>query len=519
MLLGLALLTGDVACTVTTATSSSSDGGSYWATGGSDGGARGAPGARPDATPVGPPGSEPPNLQARPDSGAIDPDAAPSTCAGIDPSVPAVLYLSSDDSSSMASPAITRRIIQGGRGLIQPGEIRTYEFLNYYNVRYQPAEPGTLRIVPQLRRAGTNGDVELQIGVQSPAPGATRAPMTVTLVLDTSGSMGGTPISLLSRSIRALATRLRAGDIVNAVTWSTSQVVPLSGHVVSGPNDPAILALANSVSANGGTDLSAGLARGYALANQHRGTGRINRVVLISDGMANVGVTDEKLIGDSADVQNKDGIYLVGVGVGEGLNDTLMNVVTDAGNGAYVYLDSLDEADRMLGARFDEVMGVAARHVQVKLTLPWYFKMLEFHGEEFSSEPAKVKPQDLAPGDAMVFHQTLRSCEASRITDADVIAVEAQWKDPLTFAPATAQVSLTIGALLAGADAELRRGRAIVAYAEALKAAGRATSPTDRGRILDAAVAVVDGADPGRTDPELVEIRELLLRYKGIVGR
>ncbi len=520
VLLGFAILVGHAGC-LTTSTNS----GSGWGADGSPGSAAELPPPRPDSgapgSPAKPPGESwgAERLQARPDSGALEPDAAPSTCVGLDPSSPAVLYLSSDDSNSMASPAIVRHFIESRGGLVNPAEVRTYEFLNYYNVRYQVAEAGTLRIVPQLRRLGTSGDVELQIGVQAPAPAATRPPLTLTLVLDTSGSMNGTPISLLSRSIKALATRLRAGDIVSAVTWSTSQTVPMSGHVVTGPNDPAVLALADGMRANGGTDLSAGLQRGYALARQHQGQGRINRVMLISDGGANVGVTDEKLIGDAADVQNKEGIYLVGVGVGEGLNDVLMNVVTDAGNGAYVYLDTPQEADKMLGSRFDEVLGVAARHVEVKLTLPWYFKMLEFHGEEYSTEPAKVKPQDLAPGDAMVFHQTLRACEATRIEDADAIAVQATWKDPLTFLPNTAQVSQTMSELLAGQDAELRRGRAIVAYAEALKAVGRTGSRAERAALLDKAAAVVDEADPGRSDPELGEIRGLIARYKSQVAQ
>jgi Ca-activated chloride channel family protein len=199
------------------------------------------------------------------------------------------------------------------------------------------------------------------------------------------------------------------------------------------------------------------------------------------------------------------------------VNDTLMDVVTDAGNGAYVYLDSLDEADKMLGGRFDEVMGVAARDVQVKVTLPWYFKMLEFHGEEYSSDPAKVKPQDLAPGDAMVFHQILRACEATQIVDTDSIEVQASWKDPVTFAPLSAVTSQTMASLFSGADAELRRGRAIVAYAEALKGVSKVPA-AQRRALLDKAILAVDQADPAKTDPDLIEIRSLLVTYENDVA-
>ena len=515
LLLGASCLLGHAACS-STDTSAYSDGDRTSEYGPDAGSYNGSERSDAGSSVPGNPGDKSgTRMVPRPDAGLLDPDAATPTCAGIDPSVPDVLYLSSDDSNSMASPAIARRIISRHQGVVPALILRTYEFLNYYNVPYTPADQGALRIVPQMRHAATATDVELQIGVQS-APALTpRAPITLTLVLDTSGSMGGTPIATLSRAIKAIAAQLHSGDIVNAVTWDTVQRVRLEGHSVTGPNDPALIALANGLSASGGTDLSGGLAKGYDLAEQYRGTGRINRLAIISDGQANVGITDAKLIGVKANVNDKDGIYLVGIGVGDGVNDTLMDVVTDAGNGAYVYLDSFDEADKILGGRFDEVMGVAARDVQVKVTLPWYFKMLEFHGEEYSTDPAKVKPQDLAPGDSMVFHQLLRACDAAQIQNADSIEVEATWKDPITFAPLSTKTTQTMATLFTGADAELRRGRAIVAYAEALKAVAKSTVPASgRRALLDKAILAVDQADPGNTDPDLKEIRALLVTYE-----
>ncbi len=514
-LLGLgALVLGHVGCSADATSAGTDFGGPSESSG--DGGAGGeyadAGGGGSYANPDNGPGRP---MLAK-DAG-LDPDAAPPACATLDPTKPDILYLSADDSNSMASPAIARRIIHEGSGVVPLHVLRTYEFLNYYNVPYAPADPGTLRVVSEMRPpASGSGDVELQIGVQAPPPATPRAPVTLTLVLDTSGSMTGTPIATSTRAVRALASQLRQGDIVNAVTWSTSQSVPMQAHDVVGPNDPAILALADSLEAGGGTDLSAGLTRGYQLANQTKGTGRINRVVIISDGQANAGITDKNLIGQNADVQNQDGIYLVGIGVGDGVNDTLMDTVTDAGNGAYVYLDSFDEADKMLGGRFDEVIGVAARDVHVKLTLPWYFNMLEFHGEQYSSDASAVKPQDLAPGDSMVFNQLLRACAASQIQTTDSVAVEATWKDPVTFAPLSASSTQTIGDLYAGASTELVRGSAIVAYAEALKKiAGGITAPA-RAAVIDDALAKVALAPQ---DASMTEIHDLLVAYKATVGK
>lgn len=146
--------------------------------------------------------------------------------------------------------------------------------------------------------------------------------------------MEGNPIARERAAVAAMASALQAGDVVNAVTWSDDQVPVLEGHTVTGPDDPVLVSLAASLEANGSTNLEAGLRTSYDLANKYRGAGRLNRVVLISDGQANVGIASEELIGANAEDQDAEGTYLVGVGVGDGVNDTLMNVVTDAGRGA-----------------------------------------------------------------------------------------------------------------------------------------------------------------------------------------
>ena len=477
--------------------------GAAGAAGGPDAGAAGAAGASDAGT--------------WPGHDAGDPDAAPPACSELDPTKPAVLYLSADDSNSMASPAIARRVIESGAGLVPGAVLRTYEFLNYYNVPYTAPALGSLRVEAQARPGSQATDIELQIGVQSWPASQVRRPITVTFVLDTSGSMDGNPIFYEKAVIRAVAGKLQSGDVVNAVTWNTTNAVVMSGHVATGPNDAAVIAMADSLAGHGGTDLHGGLVAGYALAEQHYGMDRINRLVLISDGIANVGITDENLIGAKADDENKEGIYLVGVGVGDGVNDTLMNTVTDAGNGAYVYIDKASEVGVMFGPRFDEVMEVAARAVQVELKMPWYFSIQDFHGEQYNPDPSKVKPQHLAPGDAMVFHQLLRACAASEIDMNDTLEMTARWTEPLTYFPKSNATTVTLQQLMSGADAQLRRGRAIVAYAEVLKAIPT-LAYAQRKPAVDAALGVVAAANPGSTVPELNEITALLQKYKTAPG-
>ncbi|WP_438038055.1 vWA domain-containing protein [Sorangium sp. So ce128] len=440
----------------------------------------------------------------------LRPQASGGSCAGVNLSTPLTLYLSSDDSNSMASPVIVRRQIERGAPLVDPYVIRTHEFLNYYRYSFAPAEPGELSIVSQLGSCVLTGDLALQIAVQSSRAPAAREPMTITLVLDTSGSMSGEPIELERAAVRAIASTLIEGDVVNAVTWNTGQSPVLEGHVVSGPDDPVLLGVASAIEADGGTDLYSGLAAGYALANTHRTAGGINRVVLISDGQANVGVTEEELIGENAEDADGEGVYLVGVGVGDGVNDTLMDVVTDAGRGAYVYLDSADEARRVFVDRFAETVLVAARDVRIELTLPPYFGIQKFYGEEYSPDPAKVRTQHLAPSDSMMLYQILRPCDPSLPSANDPYRVRVTWRDATTGEAREAVQQTTLGGLGID-DGNLTKAAAIIAYAEALKQLVE-LGPGERASALTAARETVLAANTTGADADLLEIAATLQR-------
>ncbi len=458
--------------------------------GGQGGAGQGGSAAQPPVEPA--PGS---------DAGA---GGAPA-CAGLDPSKPVTLYLSSDDSNSMGSPVYARELLK--RGIAPAGGLRTYEFLNYYRIAYPAPAAPKLAIFPELAQGAAAGDLDLQIGIRSFDAIHPRRPMTITFVLDTSGSMGNGGLERERAAVKAIASQLAEGDVVSMVLWNTSQAVVLSGHAAIGPNDPTVVGAANALQADGSTDLSSGLVTGYGLAQKHYGAGRLNRVILVSDGGANAGVTDADLIGANSKDADKEGIYLVGIGAGpaDGYNDGLMNTVTDKGRGAYVYLDEPAEAARVLGDRFDEVMEVAARGVQVELVMPWYLELQKFSGEQYSENPAEVEPQHLAPSDAMVFDQVLHACDPAVVKTDDTIKITARWQEPMTREKMETSVEVKLGDLISGPKERLAKGKAIVAYAEALK--------TGAHEALHAAHDLAVAANEGGKDLELGEIAGLIAMH------
>lgn len=443
------------------------------------------------------------NPMVAPPSREERPEPTPA-CDQLDDSKPLVLYVSADDSNSMASPTLARAWM--AEGVAPPPEtLRTFEFLNYFTIPYEAPAEGWLNVVPQLEEAEP-GRYDLQIGVRSWDAVLPRRPITVTFAVDTSGSMTGAPMERAKATVIAVAQSLAEGDIVNLVTWDSSSLVPLDGHVVVGPNDPTVVAEALKLDAAGSTDLNSGLSKGYQLANEHYAPDRLNRVILISDGDANAGVTAPPIIGENAQDADQEGIYLVGVGVGNATayKDFLMDVVTDAGRGAYLYVDSAQEAEVMFHDRFDEVMEVAARGVQVELTLPWYFQIQEFYGEEFSENPEEIEPQHLAPSDAMVFNQVLEACNPSVVNLQDEITVRVTWQEPLTYLEHAIDETQTLEALLTGPHPELALGKAIIGVAEAL----REGSPAR----LDAAMTDLQALG-SEGDGMISELQDLLLAH------
>jgi Ca-activated chloride channel family protein len=285
----------------------------------------------------------------------------------------------------------------------------------------------------------------------------------------------------------------------------------MGGHAITGPNDAVLLEKADALSAGGGTDLHGGLVAGYEQAQSAYSTDKINRIILISDGGANVGVTDIDIIAENAGGNGEDGIYMVGVGVGsaDSYHDDLMDRVTDAGKGASVFIPNADEAGKVFGDQFINTLAVAARDVQVKLDLPPGFEIVRFGGEEYSDDPTEIEPQHLAPNDTMVFHQRIRTCAPELVDEDAAIGVEVRYKNAVTFDPQMMVQSVTFTQLLGQETPLLHKGMAVLAYTDALDA--RRTQSSEAGSLITAAKSQIAAAAALLdNDPDLQEMQAVL---------
>lgn len=174
---------------------------------------------------------------------------------------------------------------------------------------------------------------------------ADRKTAVLTFVVDVSGSMNReNRLELVKRALRLLVEQLDPGDAIGLVIYGSR------GHVLLEPSSDhaRVLAAVDRLRPEGSTNAEEGLRLGYDVARRHYRRDAINRLILCSDGVANVGATGPESILDRVAGEAEGGIELTTVGFGMGnYNDVLMEQLADRGDGNYAYVDDLEAARRV----------------------------------------------------------------------------------------------------------------------------------------------------------------------------
>jgi Ca-activated chloride channel family protein len=422
--------------------------------------------------------------------------------------------MSVERSNATGSPVYVRDVLKNEDGLLpSQAMIKPQEFLNYYTIDYGVPIAEVLGMTARLEEIGENtGEHRILVGL-SALPPLPRPRMTATIVVDNSPSMTGNSMVRARAVVGSIAASMKDGDVVSLVTWNPDGPPILNGHIVTKsietPEDPVIKGSLQKVYAGGSADLHAGLTRGYELAKLHYTAGGLNRLVFITDGRVTVGEPELQYISAhaSGDVDEKS-IHLVGVSTGasKGYDDATMMRMTTAGRGSSIYIDSVAEAEQIFEARFDEVMDVAMTNVVLVMSLPGYFNIPTFFNGSpgYSTDPGEVVGQPLAPGDSMTFNHIVTACHPDVVNNDDLISLRLRWTMP-DGVPMEKSETLTVGALLAAQGNGLKKAKAVLLYAEALKA--------ELNPNLHAAYDEIAAIQAELQDPELEEIMALIKRH------
>lgn len=260
-----------------------------------------------------------------------------------------------------------RKILEG---TLPPREsVRVEEFLNYFRYSYPPPARGTLGV--HLDAAPSpfgKGRHLLRVGIQGRKLSVSeRKPVHLTFLVDVSGSMQSPDkLPLVQRSLRLLVDNLRDGDTVSLVTYAGSTRVVLTP---TGLEKKALIhAAIADLTAGGSTSMGSGIQLAYREAMKTVSPDSTSRVVILSDGDANVGPTSPEEIVKLIAGYVKEGITVTVVGFGMGnYRDDVMEQFANKGNGNYFYVDSMMEAKRVFQKQLGGTLEVIAQDVKLQV--------------------------------------------------------------------------------------------------------------------------------------------------------
>jgi len=199
-------------------------------------------------------------------------------------------------------------------------------------------------LIQQKVLQGSEGTVGLSLTLQAEAVTATDSAETrnvdMVIVLDRSGSMKGRKIIDARRAVIELLSSLSANDRFALVTYSDGVHIASDLLNVTDDNRTRMMSAVNRVRAGGGTNLGAGLKAGISILMSTNHHTNAAKVILISDGLANKGITDAKALAGIAAVAVEKEFAVSTVGVGADFNEHLMTAIADQGTGSYYYLEN-----------------------------------------------------------------------------------------------------------------------------------------------------------------------------------
>jgi len=269
-----------------------------------------------------------------------------------------------------ASYTTMRRYLTEFRRLPPKDSVRIEEYVNYFSYDYsEPTGDVPVAVACELGACPWNTAHKLlRVGVQAKrVPKESIPPCNLVFLIDKSGSMsynGG--FAILIQSLKLLTDQLRPEDSVAIVSYANGVQVELPA--TSGADKTRILQVLESLHADGATSGGEGLQLAYNEAMKNYSAKKNNRVVLITDGDFNVGISNPTELERFIAAKRETGVFLTVLGVGRGnYQDAMMKKLANAGNGNYAFLDSILEAKKLLVKEFGGTMLTVAKDVKLQL--------------------------------------------------------------------------------------------------------------------------------------------------------
>ena len=237
----------------------------------------------------------------------------------------------------------------------------------------------------------------------------TRAPVNIALVIDKSGSMTGQKISKAKRAAIAAIDRLRSDDIVSVAVYDQGVRVLLPATKLS---DKSVAKHAiRQIQAGGSTALFAGVSKGAAEVRKFLDDNHVNRVILLSDGRANVGPDSPSELGEFGASLLKEKISVTTMGLGLDYHEDLMSQLAIRSNGNHLFIERADELIAVFQQEFDDVLSVIAQEVTITVKVREGLRPVRVMGQA-----GEIRGQDVT----IIMNQLYANQERFVLLEVDV---------------------------------------------------------------------------------------------------
>ena len=333
-----------------------------------------------------------------------------------------------------ASYSNARRMINMGYE-VYADAVRTEEFINYFKYDYQMPDGEAVYINTELSDCPWNPEAKLMlVGIQAMEAPVQDIDSNIVFLIDVSGSMEEeNKLPLVRQAFALLADQLGENDRVSIVTYAGEDRVVLEGE--KGSHTDVINNALNSLTAGGSTAGAAGINSAYSIAEKYFIKGGNNRVILATDGDLNVGASSTEELTELIEKKRDSGIALSVLGFGTGnFKDSRLEALADNGNGNYAYIDTLDEAQRVLVTEMNGTMFTVAKDTKVQVEFDQSkvrsYRLVGYDNRQLSTEDFEDDSKDAGDIGSGQQATALYEIIPSGGIDGDLLNVSVRYKYP-----------------------------------------------------------------------------------------
>ncbi|MCJ8329832.1 MAG: von Willebrand factor type A domain-containing protein [Lentisphaeria bacterium] len=317
--------------------------------------------------------------------------------------------------------------------------IRAEEFVNYFDYHYSAPKDIAFDIHTEISKSPFSAKSELfRVAIQGKRPGSdTKRPSAFTFVIDTSGSMGAEKrLPLIKQMMPMILGKMKKTDRISLVVCGLESKILLDRVLVS--KKAEIIKVINKLSASGATNLEASMLDSYKHASKNFVSGAYNRVILLSDGIANLGEGSAMKILKEVKGARDKGIALTVVGMGQSqYNDNFLETLANKGDGNYIFVDDLEEARAAFINNFSANFHLIARDVKIQLefnpktVIAWRqigYENRQLKKEDFRND--KIDAGEVGAGQSVTaIYEIIRKDKSTGV----IADVRVRWKDAHTY--------------------------------------------------------------------------------------